>query len=88
MTPNHIGPKIDNILGKNQNGFGKNKSTNSQILTIRRIVEGVRAENLQATLLFIDFTKTFDSIHKGKMEQILLAYGLQKKNRSSNNDSL
>ena len=37
-----------------------------------------RAKNLQATLLFVDFTKAFDSIHRGKMEQILLAYGLPK----------
>ena len=36
----------------------------------------MRAKNLQATLLFVDFTKTFNSIHRGKMEQILLAYGL------------
>ena len=36
----------------------------------------MRAKNLQATLLFVDFTKAFDSIHRGKMEQILLAYGL------------
>ena len=50
----------------------------SQILTIRRILEGVRGKNLQVTLLFIDFTKAFDSIHRGKMEQILLAYGLPK----------
>ena len=47
-------------------------------MTIRRILEGVRAKNLQATILFVDFTKAFDSIHKGKMEQILLAYGLPK----------
>ena len=53
-----------------------NRSTNSQILTIRRILEGVRAKNLLATLLFVDFTKAFDSIHRGEMEQILLAYGL------------
>ena len=57
---------------------GENRSTTSQILTIRRILEGVRAKNLQATLLFVDFTKAFDSIHRGKMEQILLAYGLPK----------
>ena len=44
----------------------------------RRILEGVRAKNLQATLLFVNFTKTFDSIHRGKMEQILRAYGLPK----------
>ena len=50
----------------------------SQILTIRRILEGVRAKNLQATISFVDFTKAFDSIHRRKMEQILLAYGLPK----------
>ena len=47
-------------------------------MIIRRILEGVRAKNLQVTLLFVDFTKAFDSIHRGKMEQILLAYGLPK----------
>ena len=78
LLRNHIEPKIDNILRKNQNGFRRNRSTTSQILTIRRILEGVRAKNLPATLLFVDFTKAFDSIHWGKMEQILLAYGLPK----------
>ena len=75
---NRIEPKIDNILRKNQNGFRRNRSTTSQILTIRRILEVVQAKNLQATLLFADFTKALDSIHRAKMEQILLAYGLPK----------
>ena len=78
LLRNRIEPKIDNILRKNQNGFWRNRSTTSQILTIRRILEGVRAKNLQATILFVDFTKAFDSIHRRKMEQILLAYGLPK----------
>ena len=38
---NHIEPKIDNILRKNQNGFWRNRSTTSQILTIR---EGIQAK--------------------------------------------
>ena len=50
----------------------------SQILTIRQILEGVHAKNLGATILFVNFTKFFDSIHRGKMEQILLAYSLPK----------
>ena len=75
---NCIEPKIDNIFRKNQNGFWRNRSTTSQILTLHRILEGVRAKNLQATLLFVDSTKAFDSIHRGKMEQILLANGLPK----------
>ena len=78
LLRNCIEPKIDNILRKNQNGFRRNRSTTSQILTIHRILEGVRAKNLQATLIFVDFTKAFDSIHRGKMEQILLAYGIPK----------
>ena len=43
----------------------------SQILIIRRILEGVRAKNLEATILFVDFSKAADT-------QILLAYGLPK----------
>ena len=50
----------------------------SQILTIRRILEGVRAENLETTILFVEFAKAFDSTYRGKMEQILLACGQPK----------
>ena len=78
LLRNRIEPKIDNILRKNQNGFRRNRSTTSQILTIRRILEGVRAKKLQTTLLFVDFTKAFVSILRGNMEQILLAYGQPK----------
>ena len=35
-------------------------------------------KNLQVTFLFVDFTKAIDSINSGKMEQILLAYGVPK----------
>ena len=75
LLRNRIEPNIDNILRKNQNGFRRNRS--KRILAIRRILESVRAKNLQATLLFVDFTKAFDSIRRGKMQQIQLAYGLQ-----------
>ena len=45
-------------------------------MAISRILEGVSAKELEATILFVDFTKAFDSIHRGKMEQILRAHGL------------
>ena len=78
LLQNRKEPKINKILWKNQNGFRRNRSTYSQILTIRRILKSIQAKNLQATLVFVDFPKAFDSIHRGKMEQILLAYGLPK----------
>ena len=34
--------------------------------------------HLQATILFVDITKAFNSIHRRKMDQILLAYCLLK----------
>ena len=73
---NRIEAEIDNIFfWKNQNDFRRNRSATSQILTIRRIIEWVRTKNLEATLLFVNFSKVFDSILRGKMEQIL-AYDL------------
>ena len=45
------------------------------MLIICRIIELVNEENLVATLLFIDFSKFYDSIHRGRMEQIQIAYG-------------
>ena len=75
---NRIEPKIEKIFRKNQNGFWRNRPTTTQILTICRILEDVRAKNLEATILFVDFSKAFDSILRGKMEQILLPYGLSK----------
>ena len=74
---NLIEPEIEKILSKKQNGFRRNRST-SQILVIRRILDGVHAKNLETTPLFVDFSKVFDTINRGKSEQILLAYGLSK----------
>ena len=58
-------------------GFQRNQST-SQILIICQIIEGAGGKNLKATHSFVDFFKTFGFFYRGKMEQILLAYGLHK----------
>ena len=66
LLRNRIEPQIENILRKNQNGFWRNGSTTSQILTTRRILE-VYVQTLEATISFVDFANAFDSIHCGKM---------------------
>ena len=63
---------MEKILRRNQNGLRKGRSTIGQILTVRRIIEGNKARKIPATLLFLDFSKAFDSVHRGKMEKILL----------------
>ena len=73
MLLNRIQPEVEKILRRNQNGFRKNRSTVGQILTVRRIIEGVKAKNLEEVILFVDFSKAFDSVHRGKIAEILKA---------------
>jgi len=40
------------------------------------LIEGVLSKNLQTIVIFIDLSKAFDSIHRGKMMNILKAYGI------------
>ena len=65
MILNRIQPEAEKKLRDNQNGFRKGRSTTSHILTLRRILEGARAKNLSAVMVFIDFKKAFDSVWTG-----------------------
>ena len=75
---NQIQPEMENILRRNQYGFRKGSVTIGQILTMRRSIEGVKVIQIPATLLFVDFSKAFDSVHREKMEKIILAYVIPK----------
>ena len=75
---NCIEPEIEKILMKNYNGFQRNRSMKSRISTICRILEGVCVKNFEVILLFVNFSKAFDSKQREKMEQILLAHSLLK----------
>ena len=46
------------------------------MFTLSHITEGVKEKQLSAVIIFVDFSKAFDSIDRSKMEQILEAYGI------------
>ena len=73
---NRLRPKLQPILRKNQNGFRPGRSTLNQILTLRRIIEEITFCNKTASLIFVDFSKAFDSIHRDQMFEILQLYGI------------
>ena len=54
---NRIRCVIDPMLRYNQNGFRPKRTTVAQVLALRRIIEGVKANNLPAVLTFIDISK-------------------------------
>ena len=78
MILNRIQPVLDPLLRPNQNGFRPGRSTTSHILALRRLIEGVKAHNQKAIIVFVDFKKAFDSLHRGKLMQILSSYGVPK----------
>ena len=45
-----IQPTLDMIPRPNQDGFRNNRSTVGQILPVRRIIEGVKEKNVEASL--------------------------------------
>ena len=62
MLLNRIQPYINPILRPNQNGFRSGRSTIAHIIALRRILEGIKSNDLNAVIIVVDFKKTFDSI--------------------------
>ena len=50
--------------------------TLSQILCLRRLLEESQASNRDLALVFVDFSKAFDSVDREKMFEILKLYGI------------
>ena len=77
---NRIRSVIDPKLRYNQNGFRPKRTTVAQVLALRRIIEGVKANHLPAVLTFIDFIKAFDSMHRGKIKILHFHHNCWEKN--------
>ena len=50
----------------------------THILALHRLIEGVKSKNMNTIITYVDFRKAFDSIDRGRMFNILIAYGIPK----------
>ena len=64
---NRLIPFVEPILRKNQNGFRRGRSTLSQILCLRRLIEESNASKLDLALVFVDFSKAFDKVSRYRL---------------------
>ena len=76
---NRLVPFIEPLLRKNQNSLRRGRSTLSQILCLRRIIEESKLSNRDLALVFFDFSKAFDSVDRNKLFEILKLHGIPDK---------
>jgi hypothetical protein len=72
-------PYADEIIGDQQRGFRRNRSTTDQIFYIRQILEKKWKYNGTVHQLFIDFKKVYDSVRREVLYNILIEFGIPRK---------
>lgn len=78
-TLDRIKPLAEGILGDYQGGFRPNRSTIDEIIIIKQIFQKIWKNNKKVYILFVYFKKTYDSIHKPSLFNILKEFSLPKK---------
>ena len=71
-----ISTAVDGILRQEQAGFGKGKSCIDHNFVLRQILEQSHEWNGSLYVVFVDFEKAFDSLHRDSLCEILRHYGI------------
>ncbi|KAL4084333.1 hypothetical protein QTP88_028157 [Uroleucon formosanum] len=74
-----IKPIAEEIIGDYQGGFGPNRSTTDQIFVIRQTLQKMWEFNIDVYILFVDFKKAYDSIHRASLINILREFRFPKR---------
>jgi hypothetical protein len=72
-------PYADEIVGDHECGFRSNRSTTDQIFYICQILEKKWEYNGTIHQLFIDFKKAYDSVRREALYNILIEFGIPRK---------
>ena len=69
-------PIIDPQLSQCQSGFRAGRSTTEQLMALRCAIDTCRITNMTASLVFVDFRKAFDTLHRSSIPVILSQYNV------------
>ena len=69
-------PIIDQQLSQCKSGFHAGRSTTEQVMALRCVIGTCRVTNMTATLVFVDFRKAFDTLHRSSIQVILSQYNV------------
>lgn len=72
---NRLQQVTDGVLPESQCGFRANRSTTDMIFTLRQLQEKAAEQNQPLYMVFIDFTKAFDTVNRDCLWKILQTYG-------------
>ena len=76
---NRMRDAIDEKLRQEQAGFRPGRSCCEQIFTLRQIIEKTLMWQTPVVINFVDFRKTFDSVHRESIWKILKTYDIPTK---------
>ncbi|KAL4084248.1 hypothetical protein QTP88_028073 [Uroleucon formosanum] len=74
-----IKPRTEELLGDYQCGFRQNRSTTDQIFNLRQIFQKAWEYDNNLCVLFVDFKKAYDSIHRPSLINIMKEFSFPKK---------
>ena len=69
-------PIIDPQLSQCQSGFCAGRSTTEQVMALRCLIDNCRVTNMTASLVFVNFQKAFDTLHRSSIPVILSQYNV------------
>ena len=71
--------QVDRTLREEQAGFRPKRGTIEQLFILRNIIEQSFEWNSNVYMIFVDFQKAFDSIHRETLWKIMESYGIPEK---------
>ena len=76
---NRLKPILEEVLPESQCGFRAGRSTSDMIFTLRQLQEKAVEQHQPLYVVFVDFTKAFDTVDRTTLWKILEAYGFPDK---------